>query len=76
MSTFMRKIGFHYVTATNGLIALEKYSNSDQRYAFVLMGKPRGSSSRIHLCELANDSARYIYARNGRIGCYKEDTRV
>ncbi|KAJ5568893.1 hypothetical protein N7450_011379 [Penicillium hetheringtonii] len=75
MSTFIHKIGFHYVTATNGLIALEKYSNSDQRYAFVLMGKPKGSSSRIHLCGLANDSARYIHARNGRIGCYEEDTR-
>ncbi|KAJ5999913.1 hypothetical protein N7481_000322 [Penicillium waksmanii] len=37
MSTFIRKIGFHYDTASNGLIALEKYMNSNQRYAFVLM---------------------------------------
>lgn len=40
MSTFIRKIGFHYETASNGLIALEKYRNSNQRYSFVLMGKP------------------------------------
>lgn len=39
MSTFMCKIGFRYDTALNGLIALEKYSTSKQRYAFVLMGK-------------------------------------
>lgn len=41
MSKFIRKIGLHYVTASNGLIAFEKYSNSAQRYAFILMGKPR-----------------------------------
>lgn len=37
MSTFMRKIGLHYDTASNGLIALETYENSHERYAFVLM---------------------------------------
>ncbi|CAI7598092.1 unnamed protein product [Penicillium pancosmium] len=37
MSTFMRKIGFQYDTASNGLIALEKYRDFNQRYAFVLM---------------------------------------
>lgn len=41
MSTFIRKIGFQYDTASNGLIALEKYRNFNQRYVFVLMGKPR-----------------------------------
>ncbi|KAI9035886.1 uncharacterized protein KD926_002640 [Aspergillus affinis] len=37
MSTFMRKIGCHYDTASNGLIALEKYESSSQRFDFVLM---------------------------------------
>jgi CheY-like chemotaxis protein len=36
----MRKIGFHYDTASNGRIALEKYETSKLRYTFVLMGKP------------------------------------
>lgn len=40
MSTLMRKIGFNHDTASNGLIALEKYRNSNSRYALVLMGKP------------------------------------
>ncbi|KAJ5113072.1 hypothetical protein N7456_001606 [Penicillium angulare] len=37
MATFMRKIGCTYDTASNGLIALEKYMASDKRYDFVLM---------------------------------------
>ena len=38
MTTFMRKVGCTYDTATNGLIALEKYKASAQRFDFVLMG--------------------------------------
>lgn len=38
MATFMRKIGCSYNTATNGLVALEKYINSSQPFDFVLMG--------------------------------------
>ncbi|KAJ5953356.1 hypothetical protein N7454_000252 [Penicillium verhagenii] len=37
MSTFIRKIGCHYETALNGLIALEKYQSAKQPYDFVLM---------------------------------------
>lgn len=39
MATFMRKIGFTYETASNGLIALEKYKSCDRRFDYVLMGK-------------------------------------
>lgn len=39
MTMFMRKIGCHYDTASNGLIALEKYKQSEIAYNFVLMGK-------------------------------------
>lgn len=38
MATFMRKIGCTYDTASNGLIALEKYMTSSRQYDFVLMG--------------------------------------
>ncbi|KAJ5689706.1 hypothetical protein N7462_004098 [Penicillium macrosclerotiorum] len=37
MATFMRKIGCSYETASNGLIALEKYKASQRPYDFVLM---------------------------------------
>lgn len=37
MATFMRKIGFTYETASNGLIALEKYKSCDRRFDYVLM---------------------------------------
>jgi CheY-like chemotaxis protein len=37
MSSFMRKIGCHYETASNGQIALEKYTSANQPYNFVLM---------------------------------------
>ncbi|OJJ36048.1 hypothetical protein ASPWEDRAFT_112101 [Aspergillus wentii DTO 134E9] len=37
LATFMRKIGCSYETATNGLIALEKYQNSKRRFDYVLM---------------------------------------
>ncbi|KAJ5131809.1 hypothetical protein N7448_005967 [Penicillium atrosanguineum] len=37
MATFIRKIGCSYETATNGLIALEKYMASSQQFNFVLM---------------------------------------
>ncbi|KAJ5099052.1 hypothetical protein N7532_006053 [Penicillium argentinense] len=37
MATFMRKIGCTYETASNGLIALEKYKASNLRFDFVLM---------------------------------------
>jgi hypothetical protein len=38
MATFMRKIGCSYETASNGLIALEKYMAATQQFNFVLMG--------------------------------------
>jgi hypothetical protein len=38
MATFIRKIGCSYETATNGLIAFEKYIASAQQFDFVLMG--------------------------------------
>ena len=38
METFLRKIGCSYETASNGLIALEKYMASSKPYDFVLMG--------------------------------------
>lgn len=40
MATFMHKIGCTYDTASNGLIALEKYISSSitHQYDFVLMG--------------------------------------
>ncbi|KAJ6103103.1 hypothetical protein N7486_005530 [Penicillium sp. IBT 16267x] len=38
METFLRKIGCSYETASNGLIALEKYMASSRPYDFVLMG--------------------------------------
>ncbi|KAH8426363.1 hybrid sensor histidine kinase/response regulator [Aspergillus melleus] len=75
MSTFMRKIGCQYDTASNGLIALEKYENSNQRFAFVLMGKPETCSRNLS-AGLATDNTRYIYARNGWIGFDDEDTRI
>ncbi|KAJ5982275.1 hypothetical protein N7451_012375 [Penicillium sp. IBT 35674x] len=37
MSTFVRKVGYRYETALNGLIALEKYESADQPYDFVFM---------------------------------------
>jgi PleD family two-component response regulator len=39
LATFMRKIGCSYDTASNGLIALEKYKASKRRFDFVLMGQ-------------------------------------
>jgi response regulator RpfG family c-di-GMP phosphodiesterase len=39
LATFMRKIGCSYDTASNGLIALEKYKVSQRRFDFVLMGQ-------------------------------------
>ncbi|RHZ63232.1 hybrid sensor histidine kinase/response regulator [Aspergillus thermomutatus] len=35
--TFLRKIGCSYDSASNGLIALDKYKESDRRFDFVLM---------------------------------------
>lgn len=37
MATFMTKINCSYETASNGLIAFEKYKTSTSRYDFVLM---------------------------------------
>lgn len=37
MATFMRKVGCTYDTASNGLIALEKYKSCDRQYDYVLM---------------------------------------
>ncbi|OQE17229.1 hypothetical protein PENSTE_c021G07744 [Penicillium steckii] len=37
MATFMRKLGCTYETASNGLIALEKYKSCDRRFDYVLM---------------------------------------
>ncbi|PLB46559.1 hypothetical protein P170DRAFT_477439 [Aspergillus steynii IBT 23096] len=37
LSTFMRKIGCTFETASNGLAALEKYKNSTGKYDYVLM---------------------------------------
>lgn len=37
MATFVRKVGCTYDTASNGLIALEKYKESDRQYDYVLM---------------------------------------
>ncbi|KAK9847245.1 hypothetical protein MYU51_019703 [Penicillium brevicompactum] len=37
MSTFMRKLGCSYETASNGLIALNKYKESDKLFTHVLM---------------------------------------
>lgn len=39
MALFMRKLGCSYDTASNGLIALEKYKMSENAYDFVLMGR-------------------------------------
>lgn len=46
MATFLHKIGCTYDTASNGLIALEKYisSSANRQYDFVLMG----TSTSIH----------------------------
>ncbi|KAJ5605293.1 hypothetical protein N7510_010447 [Penicillium lagena] len=38
MATFLRKTSCNFVTASNGLIAFEKYVNSSQKFDFVLMG--------------------------------------
>lgn len=40
LETFMRKIGSTYDTATNGLIAVEKYQQSQRRFDYVLIGMP------------------------------------
>ena len=40
LTTFIRKLGCSYDSASNGLIALEKYMQSNRRFDFVLMGKP------------------------------------
>ncbi|KKK23497.1 hypothetical protein AOCH_002337 [Aspergillus ochraceoroseus] len=37
LATFMRKIGCSYETASNGLVALEKYRNSFRKFDYVLM---------------------------------------
>lgn len=39
MAAFMRKIGCTYETATNGLVAFEKYKASNHQFDYVLMGK-------------------------------------
>lgn len=38
LESFMRKIGSSYETASNGLIAVEKYKKSSRRFDFILMG--------------------------------------
>lgn len=38
ISTFARKLGCSYESATNGLIALETYKTSEKRFDYVLMG--------------------------------------
>lgn len=38
LATFMRKLGYSYDTASNGLIALEHVENSSRRYDLILMG--------------------------------------
>lgn len=63
MATFMRKIGCNYDTASNGLIALEKYMASERPYDYVLMGTstiPCFKPSHAHI------TTRYIHARHGR----------
>lgn len=47
MATFLCRIGCTYDTASNGLMALEKYKSSSQsrQYDFVLMGTPTTISS-------------------------------
>jgi hypothetical protein len=35
----MRKLGYSYDTASNGLIALEKVESATRRYDLILMGK-------------------------------------
>ena len=39
LTTFIRKLGCSYDSASNGLIALEKYMQSNRRFDFVLMGE-------------------------------------
>lgn len=38
LESFMRKIGSSYETASNGLVAVEKYKKSSRRFDFILMG--------------------------------------
>jgi PleD family two-component response regulator len=45
LATFMRRIGCSYETASNGLVALEKYRQSERQFNYILMG--RSSSSRL-----------------------------
>lgn len=40
LSKYMRKLGWEYDTASNGLIALKKYQESPASYRVLLMGKP------------------------------------
>ncbi|RLM00050.1 hypothetical protein CFD26_108406 [Aspergillus turcosus] len=37
LATFMRRIGCSYETANNGLVALEKYRQSERRFNYILM---------------------------------------
>ncbi|KAF7161357.1 hypothetical protein CNMCM5623_006971 [Aspergillus felis] len=37
LATFMRRIGCSYETATNGLVALEKYRQSERQFNYILM---------------------------------------
>ncbi|GFF47985.1 signal transduction histidine-protein kinase BarA [Aspergillus udagawae] len=37
LATFMRRIGCSYETANNGLVALEKYQQSEHRFNYILM---------------------------------------
>jgi hypothetical protein len=39
LATFMRKISCSFDTASNGLIALERYKSSLYHYDFILMGR-------------------------------------
>jgi hypothetical protein len=51
LATFMRKISCSFDTASNGLIALERYKSSLYHYDFILMGT---FSCIIHLIQLIN----------------------
>lgn len=74
MATFMRKIGCSYDTASNGLIALEKYTSSSRKFDFVLMGMPQFFLYPSAHCLIL--LSRLIDAYNGWSRLNKRDTQI
>ena len=54
LSKLMSKLGYEYKTATNGLLALNKYKESPEAFKMVLMGKKL--SSTLYYLSLTNKS--------------------